>query len=50
MIGEDGIIIVDTTESSKVSLQILKEFRKITKKPLMAIVVTHFHAGLLFLF
>ena len=44
--GVDGIIIIDTTESSDVAIKILKEFRKITKKPLKAIVITHFHAGL----
>ena len=46
--GSDGIIIIDTTESEKACLKIYEEFRKITEKPLKAIIITHFHAGEVF--
>lgn len=42
--GEDGVIIVDTTESPASARRILGEFRKITDKPVRAIIYTHFHA------
>lgn len=44
-LGTDGIIIVDTTESGDAALKILKEFRKLTSKPMKAIIQTHFHGG-----
>jgi len=43
--GPDGIIIVDTTESETACQKVYKEFRKISEKPLKAIIITHFHAG-----
>ena len=49
VVGTDGIIIVDTTEAQEPALQILKEFRKITSKPIKAIILTHFHTGNLLL-
>ncbi len=42
--GDDGIIIVDTTENAKAAQEVLAEFRKITAKPVKAIIYTHFHA------
>src|SRR5690606_24840922 len=42
--GDDGVIVVDTTESPAAARAILAEFRKITDKPVKAIVYTHFHA------
>ena len=42
--GEDGIIIIDTMESPEAAEEVLREFRKITKKPIVGIVLTHFHA------
>lgn len=41
--GNDGIIIVDTGDNTVLSRQILAEFRKITDKPIRAIIYTHFH-------
>nr|XP_039269619.1 putative alkyl/aryl-sulfatase YjcS [Styela clava] len=41
--GDDGIIIVDTTESTDSMQEILTEFRKITTKPVEAVIYTHFH-------
>ena len=41
--GRDGIIIVDATESVDAAKTILAEFRKITDKPVKAIVYTHNH-------
>jgi len=43
--GSDGIIIVDTAESSNVIAEVMQEFRKITTKPVKAIIITHFHGG-----
>ena len=44
-VGTDGIIIVDSTESGQACVDVFKEFRKITSKPLKAIIISHFHAG-----
>lgn len=41
--GTDGIIIVDTTETVEAAREVLTEFRKITDKPVKAIVYTHSH-------
>ena len=41
--GRDGIIIVDVTESVDSAKAILAEFRKITAKPVKAVVYTHNH-------
>ena len=43
LVGEDGIIIVDTTESFEAGKEILREFRSITAKPIKAIIITHNH-------
>ena len=42
--GEDGIIIIDTMESPEAAQEVLVDFRKITKKPIRGIILTHFHA------
>ena len=42
--GENGIIIIDTMESPEAAKEVLEEFRKITKKPIVGIILTHFHA------
>jgi len=36
--GKDGLIIVDTMESKEVAANVLSEFRKITQKPIRAII------------
>lgn len=41
--GDDGVVIVDTTEDEIKARNILTEFRKITSKPIKAIIYTHFH-------
>jgi len=41
--GRDGIIIVDVTESVDSAKAILAEFRKLTDKPVKAVVYTHNH-------
>ncbi|WP_161554275.1 alkyl sulfatase dimerization domain-containing protein [Stenotrophobium rhamnosiphilum] len=43
LVGTDGIIIVDTTETVEAAREVLAEFRKITDKPVKAIVYTHSH-------
>ncbi|XP_078493137.1 linear primary-alkylsulfatase-like [Ciona intestinalis] len=42
--GTTGILIIDTLDSADWATFVYKEFRKITSKPLMGIVVTHFHS------
>ena len=41
--GDEGVIIIDTTDSTKAAENTLKEFRKITNKPVRAIIYTHGH-------
>jgi len=43
IVGTDGIIVIDTTESTCAAANILAEFRKITDLPVRAIVYTHSH-------
>lgn len=43
IIGDDGLIIIDTTESTGAAKLILAEFRKITDLPVKTIVYTHGH-------
>jgi len=42
--GSDGIIIIDTMESCEVAKEVKEEFEKITSKPIVGIILTHFHA------
>jgi|GEM_PF-2966677 len=42
--GRDGIVIVDVTESVDSAKAILAEFRKITNKPVRAVIYTHNHS------
>ncbi|MEN0063005.1 MAG: alkyl sulfatase dimerization domain-containing protein [Myxococcota bacterium] len=46
--GDDGVVIVDTMESGTAAREVLTEFRKITDKPLAAIIFTHNHADHVF--
>jgi alkyl sulfatase BDS1-like metallo-beta-lactamase superfamily hydrolase len=41
--GTDGVVIVDTMESVESAQRVLAEFRKISSKPVKAIVYTHSH-------
>lgn len=43
VITDDGVVIIDTTESEKSAREILKRFRKITDKPIKYIIYTHSH-------
>ena len=43
VIGVDGIIIIDTSETTTAAKNILAEFRKITALPVKAIILTHSH-------
>ena len=43
VIGDDGLIIIDTSDSYEVGKEIMNEFRKITDLPVKAIVYTHHH-------
>ena len=42
--GDDGIIIIDTLSSYENAKKVITEFRKITDKPVKAIIYTHGHA------
>ena len=42
--GEDGVIIIDTMEGPEPAREVLEEFRRITDKPIVGIILTHFHA------
>jgi alkyl sulfatase BDS1-like metallo-beta-lactamase superfamily hydrolase len=44
IVGRDGLVIVDVTESVESGKAILAEFRKITDKPVKAIIYTHNHS------
>ena len=43
IIGDDGLIIVDTSETTAAAENILGEFRKITDLPIKTIILTHSH-------
>ncbi len=43
LVGVDGLVIIDTTETTKAAENILKEFREITDKPVKTIIYTHSH-------
>lgn len=42
--GDDGLIIVDTMETNEEAATVLEAFRKISPKPVKAIIYTHNHA------
>jgi len=46
--GDDGVIIVDTTESMATARKVKAEFDKITDKPVKAIIYTHNHTDHIF--
>ncbi|MBT7951384.1 MAG: MBL fold metallo-hydrolase [Gammaproteobacteria bacterium] len=41
--GDDGIILVDAGLSPESSREVMNEFRKITDKPIVAVIYSHFH-------
>ncbi|MGH8461391.1 MAG: alkyl sulfatase dimerization domain-containing protein [Stenotrophobium sp.] len=43
LVGDDGVIIVDTMESTQAAQAVLAQFRMITDKPVKAIIYTHSH-------
>lgn len=43
IVGEDGVVIVDTSETTTAAEDILAEFRKITDLPVKTIILTHSH-------
>lgn len=46
--GEDGLIVIDTMESLVAGREVANEFRRLSDKPLKAIVYTHNHADHVF--
>ena len=43
IVGDDGFVIIDTTETTAAATNILAEFRKITDLPVKTIILTHSH-------
>ena len=43
IIGDDGLIMVDAGLSPATSREVLAEFRRITDKPIVAVIYSHFH-------
>jgi alkyl sulfatase BDS1-like metallo-beta-lactamase superfamily hydrolase len=43
VVGDDGIIIIDPGENDKFAAEVMEDFRKITDKPIKAVVYTHRH-------
>ncbi|OED36004.1 hypothetical protein AB833_28995 [Chromatiales bacterium (ex Bugula neritina AB1)] len=43
LIGDEGLIIIDTTETTRAAENIRAEFRKISDKPVHTIIYTHSH-------
>lgn len=43
IVGDDGVVIVDTTETTTAATNVLAEFRKITDLPIKTIILTHSH-------
>ncbi|MDZ7697523.1 MAG: alkyl sulfatase dimerization domain-containing protein [Deltaproteobacteria bacterium] len=48
IVGHDGVIIVDTMTTNEEAALVLAEFRRITDKPVQAIIYTHNHADHVF--
>ncbi len=46
--GDDGVVIVDTLESSGRAEEVFAAFREITDKPVKAVILTHNHADHIF--
>ena len=46
--GKDGVVVVDVTESLEAGKDVKREFDKITKKPVKALIYTHNHADHIF--
>ena len=43
IVGEKGVLVVDTLSSAKAGKQFLADIRKVTKLPILWVVNTHFH-------
>ena len=43
VITDEGLVVIDTTESKEAAREILGEFRKITDRPIKYIIYTHGH-------
>jgi alkyl sulfatase BDS1-like metallo-beta-lactamase superfamily hydrolase len=48
LVGSDGVIIVDTMTTKAEAAEVLADFRKITTKPVKAIIYTHSHPDHIF--
>ncbi|MGD9127282.1 MAG: MBL fold metallo-hydrolase, partial [Planctomycetia bacterium] len=43
IVGEKGVLVVDTLASAKEGKKLLADIRKVTKLPILWVVNTHFH-------
>ena len=48
LVGDDGLIIVDAMTTKQEAAEVLAEFRKISSKPIKAIIYTHSHPDHIF--
>jgi len=44
LVGDDGVVIVDTMESAEAALPVKEAFNKISSKPVKGIIYTHYHS------
>ena len=44
LVGDDGVVIVDTLESAEAAAAVKKAFEAISSKPVKAIIYTHYHS------
>ena len=43
IIGEDGIVVIDTLVSSKEAMRFIKDIRAVSDKPIKYVINTHYH-------
>ena len=43
IITDDGLVIIDSSDNEEVAAAVMKDFRKITDKPVRYLIYTHFH-------
>ncbi len=44
IVGDDGVMVVDTQATPAMAKDVLKHIRKVTKKPVKYVVLSHYHA------
>ena len=44
IIGDDGVMVIDTQATPKMAAQVIEHIRKVTDKPIKYVVLSHYHA------